>query len=58
MNGRGGKFDPKRVKELEHGVVAWFCARRKRFVQTLTTQTGILGQLRHATRTSDVSYRA
>mgnify|MGYP003382154931 CR=1 FL=1 len=58
MRGRRGQLYTECMEQLEHGVVPWLGARRKRFVKALSPKSGILGELGHATGASHVTNRS
>lgn len=47
---RSGKFDAQRTDNFLNGFVTRLGTGRKRLVQTLATEAGVLRQLGHATR--------
>jgi len=56
MTGRGGELNAKRMKQLQHRIVARLRTRFKCFVKALAPETGIPSELRHAARTRHVAH--
>ena len=46
----GCEFEPKRAHDLEDGAQTWVAFRGQRFIQTLTSDSGVFCQMHHAIR--------